>query len=100
MAMNERTLNGFIAAAMQRQAPPNYRFTAEQSGTARRGGATPDIVAHMPYGLRTIIETEYGAPAVKDAIARRGYQFNDYNHPDEIRHRAGHPKSAGRIGCW
>ena len=60
MAMNERTLNGFIAAAMQRQAPPNYRFAAEQSGTARRGNATPDIVVEMPYGLR----------AVKDAVSQ------------------------------
>ena len=35
----------------------------------------------MPYGPRTIIETEYGAPAVKDAIERLGYEFNNYNIP-------------------
>lgn len=98
MAMNERALNAFIAAAMQRQAPPNYRFAAEQSGTARRGNATPDIVAHMPYGLRTIIETEYGAPAVKDAIARLGYQFNDYNIPMKSVIALGIPRRLGELG--
>ena len=97
MPMNERTLNGFIAAAMSRQAPPNYRFTAEQSGTARSGGATPDIVVEMPYGLRTIIETEYGAPAVKDAIARLGYQFNDYNIPMKSVIALGIPRALGEL---
>ena len=98
MAMNERTLNGFIAAAMERQAPPGYKFPPEQSGTARRGNATPDIVAHMPYGLRTIIETEYGAPAVKDAIARLGYQFNDYNIPMKSVIALGIPRRLGELG--
>ena len=98
MAMNERTLNGFIAAAMERQAPPGYKFRPEQSGTARRGSATPDIVAHMPYGLRTIIETEYGAPAVKDAIARLGYQFNDYNIPMKSVIALGIPRRLGELG--
>ena len=97
MPMNERTLNGFIAAAMSRQAPPNYRFTAEQSGTARSGGATPDIVVEMPYGLRTIIETEYGAPAVKDAIARLGYQFNNYNIPMKSVIALGIPRALGEL---
>ena len=31
----------------------------------------------MPYGLRTIIETEYGDPAKADAIKRLGYKFTD-----------------------
>ena len=97
MAMNERTLNGFIAAAMQRQAPPNYRFAAEQSGTARRGNATPDIVVEMPYGLRTIIETEYGAPAVKDAIARLGYEFNNYNIQMKSVIALGIPRALGEL---
>ena len=98
MAMNERALNAFIAAAMERQAPPGYKFRPEQSGTARRGSATPDIVAHMPYGLRTIIETEYGAPAVKDAIARLGYQFNDYNIPMKSVIALGIPRRLGELG--
>ena len=97
MPMNERTLNGFIAAAMSRQAPPNYRFTAEQSGAARSGSATPDIVVEMPYGLRTIIETEYGAPAVKDAIARLGYQFNNYNIPMKSVIALGIPRALGEL---
>ena len=97
MAMNERALNAFIAAAMERQAPPGYKFRPEQSGTARRGNATPDIVAHMPYGLRTIIETEYGAPAVKDAIARLGYQFNDYNIPMKSVIALGIPRALGEL---
>lgn len=98
MAMNERALNAFIAAAMQRQAPPGYEFPPEESGTARSGNATPDIVAHMPYGLRTIIETEYGAPAVKDAIARLGYQFNDYNIPMKSVIALGIPRRLGELG--
>ena len=97
MPMNERALNAFIAAAMSRQAPPNYRFTAEQSGTARSGSATPDIVVEMPYGLRTIIETEYGAPAVKDAIARLGYQFNNYNIPMKSVIALGIPRALGEL---
>ena len=98
MAMNERALNAFIAVAMERQAPPGYKFRPEQSGTARSGNATPDIVAHMPYGLRTIIETEYGTPAVNDAIARLGYQFNDYNIPMKSVIALGIPRRLGELG--
>ena len=97
MAMNERALNGFIATAMERQAPPGYKFRPEQSGTARRGNATPDIVVEMPYGLRTIIETEYGAPAVKDAIARLGYQFNNYNIKMKSVIALGIPRALGEL---
>ena len=97
MAMNERALNAFIAAAMERQAPPGYKFRPEESGTARRGNATPDIVVEMPYGLRTIIETEYGAPAVKDAIARLGYQFNNYNIPIKSVIALGVPRALGEL---
>ena len=98
MAMNERALNAFIAAAMERQAPPGYKFRPEESGTARRGGATPDIVVEMPYGLRTIIETEYGAPAVKDATERLGYQFNDSNIPMKSVIVLGIPRRLGELG--
>ena len=109
MPMNERTLNGFIAAAMSRQAPPGYEIQPEQSATARRGGATPDIIVEMPYGLRTIIETEYGAPAVEDAVKRLGYEFNDYNipmkfvialaAPTRLGAARRRPSAAARCGC-
>ena len=70
MVMNERTLNGHIADAMERQAPPGYSVKAEQQGTARQGNTVPDIEVQMPYGLRAIVETEHGAPAVADAKAK------------------------------
>ena len=74
-----------------------YAELGDESATARRGTATPDIVAHMPYGLRTIIETEYGAPAVKDAIARLGYQFNNYNIPMKSVIALGIPRALGEL---
>lgn len=77
MVMNERTLNGHIADAMEEQAPPGFGFWAEQHGTDQEGNTVPDIEAKMPYGLRGIVETEYGQPAVKDAIDKLGYQFKD-----------------------
>ena len=97
MPMNERTLNGFIAAAIKRQAPPGYEIHPKHSATARSGSATPDIVVEMPYGLRTIIETEYGAPAVKDAIARLGHQFNNYNIPMKSVIALGIPRALGEL---
>ena len=81
MAMDEKAINGFIAQAMEELAPPNYRLYAEQHGQARQGNTSPDIVVHMPYGLRTIIETEYRNPAIGDAKSRLGYWFNDYTLP-------------------
>ena len=41
----------------------------------------PDIVVKMPYGLKMIIETEYGKPAINDAINGLGYEFKDYSLP-------------------
>ena len=75
MVMNERTLNGHIADALEEQAPPGFRFLAEQQGTDRRGNTVPDIEAQMPYGLRAIVELEYRQPAIEDARAKLGYQF-------------------------
>ncbi len=98
MAINETAMNGFIAEAMELQAPPNYRVDAEQSGTARRGNARPDIVVNMPYGLRTIVETEYGAPAVKDATDRLGYEFNDSTIPMKSVIALGIPRELGELG--
>ena len=76
---NEKVMNGYIAHAMERQAPRNYQVSAEQHGTAKQGNTSPDIIVRMPYGLRTIIETEYGSPAIADAKRRLGYEFNDYH---------------------
>lgn len=62
---------------MERVAPPGFRISPEQHGVALSGTTTPDLIVHMPYQLRIIIETEYGNPAVSDAINRLGYQFED-----------------------
>lgn len=77
MATDEKVLNGFIARAMERVAPPGFRVSPEQHGTALQGATTPDLIVQMPYRLRIIIETEFGEPAVSDAINRLGYQFDD-----------------------
>ena len=77
MGTDERVLNGFIAKAMSRVAPPGFLIEPEQHRRALSGNTSPDIIVHMPYQLRTIIETEYGSPAVSDAIDRLGYQFRD-----------------------
>ena len=77
MVMNERALNAHIADAMEEQAPPGFAFWAEQHGTDQEGNTVPDIEVQMPYGLRGIVETEYGQPAVKDATDKLGYQFKD-----------------------
>ena len=75
MVMNERTMNGHIADAMVEQAPPGFWFEAELHGTDQDGNTVPDIEAEMPYGLRGIVELEYGQPAIEDAKAKLGYQF-------------------------
>ena len=75
--MNERALNSLIGLAMQRLAPPGYKIAPERNRQGRQTRTTPDLVVRMPYGLRTIIETEYGAPAITDAKARLGYKFTD-----------------------
>ena len=75
MAMNERALNAFIAEALEMQAPPGFRTEVEEHGAELEGLRVPDIQVMMPYKLRSIIETEYGRPAVADARAKLGYQF-------------------------
>ena len=77
MATDEKVLNGFIAKAMERVAPPGYLIEPEQHGKALEGHSSPDIIIHMPYQLRIIVETEYGNPALSDAIDRLGYEFKD-----------------------
>ena len=79
MVMNERTLNGHIADAMDEQAPPGFVIWAEEHGTDQDGQRVPDIHVDMPYGLRGMVELEYGPPAVGDAIRKLGYQFKDAN---------------------
>ena len=76
--IDEKALNGDIARAMEKLAPPNYTIDAEIHGQGRLDTTTPDIVVRMPYDLRMIIETEYGAPAVGDAKDRLGYDFSDH----------------------
>ena len=52
MVMNERTLNGHIADAMDEQAPPGFEIWAEEHGTDQQGATVPDIHVDMPYGLQ------------------------------------------------
>ena len=98
MAMDEKALNACIAQAMERQAPRGYSVQAEQHGQARQGNASPDIVVRMPYGLRTIVETEYGAPALGDAKSRLGYEFSDYTLPMKSVLAVGIPRPLGELG--
>ena len=98
MVMNERTLNGHIADAMDEQAPPGYAIWAEEHGTDQHGNTVPDIHVDMPYGLRGIVETEYGQPAVGDAIRKLGYQFRDSpNLPMKSILAVGIPEELGRM---
>ena len=97
MPINERAMNGFIADAMQDQAPPGYTIDPEMSGQGKQTGTTPDIVVRMPYGLRTIIETEYRAPAIADAIKRLGYEFTDSNIPMKSVIALGIPTELGEM---
>ena len=76
--INERVLNGYIAPAMEKQAPPGFRVGPEIHGQARLDNTSPDLVVRMPYDLRMIIETEYDNPAIDDAIDRLGYEFHDH----------------------
>ena len=70
-------MNGYIARSMELLAPPGYNVWPEVHGQALSGGTSPDIVVRMPYNMRLIVETEYGAPAVDDAKRRLGYLFGD-----------------------
>lgn len=97
MAINEKVLNGYIARAMEQQSPPGYAVKPEGHGQARSGTTSPDLVVFMPYGLRTIIETEYGAPAVGDAKDRLGYEFNDSNIPMKSVLAVGIPRGLGEL---
>ena len=98
MAMDEKALNGIIAQAMEEQAPRGYIVQAEQHGQARLGHTSPDIVVRMPYGLRTIVETEYDAPAIGDAKTRLGYEFIDYAPPMKSVLAVGIPRHLGDLG--
>ena len=98
MVMNERTLNGHIADAMDEQAPPGYAIWAEEHGTDQDRQRVPDIHVDMPYGLRGIVETEYGSPAVEDAKAKLGYQFRDSaNLPMKSILAVGIPEELGKM---
>ena len=98
MAMDEKALNALIAQALERQAPRGYAVQVEQHGQARLGHASPDMVVRMPYGLRTIVETEYDAPAIGDAKTRLGYEFNDYMLPMKSVLAVGIPRHLGDLG--
>ena len=76
--IDERVLNGYIAPAMEKQAPPGFTVGPEVHGQARFDNTSPDLVVRMPYDLRMIVETEYDSPAVDDAIQRLGYEFHDH----------------------
>ena len=98
MVMNERALNAHIAEAIEDLAPPNYRVNAEAHGQGRLGAAIPDIVVSMPYGLKTIVETEYGSPALKDAAHRLGYEFKEFPLPIKSVIAVGIPRELGELG--
>ena len=99
MPINERALNAYIAQAMEELAPPNYRVNAELQGQGRLDAhATPDIVVSMPYGLKTIVETEYGSPALADAKHRLGYEFKDSDLPIKSVIAVGIPRELGELG--
>ena len=76
--IDEKVLNGYIAPAMEKLAPPGYAVDAEIHGQAMLGSTSPDIVVKMPYDLRMIVETEYDNPAIDDAKKRLGYDFADH----------------------
>lgn len=97
MAIDEKTMNGYIAEAMELQSPRGYQVTAERHGQALEGHTSPDIVVDMPYRLRTIIELEYDAPALGDARDRLGYQFNDHNLPMKSVLAVGIPETWGDL---
>ena len=98
MAMNERALNAYIADALEEQAPPGFRCEVEPSATELEGARVPDILVRLPYRLRTIIETEYGRPAVDDAKAKLGYEFRDVDTlPMKSILAVGMPRTLGEV---
>ena len=98
MAMDEKAFNFAIALALEKQAPRGYTVQVEQHGQARLGHTSPDLVVRMPYGLRTIVETEYDAPAIGDAKTRLGYEFIDYMLPMKSVLAVGIPRHLGDLG--
>lgn len=98
MPINERAMNAYIAQAIEKLAPPNYRVNAEDHGQGRLDAATPDIIVSMPYGLKTIVETEYGSPALKDATHRLGYQLKLLPIPIKSVIAVGIPRELGELG--
>ncbi len=81
--IDEKVLNGYIAPAMEKQAPPGFTVGPEIHGQAMLGNTSPDLVVKMPYDLRMIVETEYDSPAIGDAINRLGYGF--YDHTRDVK---------------
>ena len=77
MAIDERAMNSQIADALEEHAPPGFAVVEEEHGNDLFGDRVPDIQLLLPYGLRAMIETEYGAPAVGDARKKLGWQFKD-----------------------
>ena len=94
---NEKVINTYIAKAMQNLAPNGYNLIPESHRQARKGNTSPDIVVEMPYGLKMIIETEYGKPAINDAISRLGYKFKNYTLPVKNVIALGIPKTLGNL---
>ena len=77
MPIDERAINGHIAEALEEQAPPGFAVIEEEHGNDLFGDRVPDIQLRLPYRLRVIIETEYGAPAIGDARKKLGWEFKD-----------------------
>ena len=77
MPIDERAMNSQIADALEKHAPPGFAVLEEEHGNDLFGDRVPDIQLRLPYKLRAMIETEYGAPAVGDARKKLGWQFKD-----------------------
>lgn len=98
MAIDERAMNSQIADALEEHAPPGFAVVEEEHGNDLFGDRVPDIQLRLPYGLRAIIETEYGAPAVGDARKKLGWQFRDcQNLPMKSILAVGIPEELGDI---
>ena len=77
MAIDERAMNSQIADALDKHAPPGFAVLEEEHGNDLFGDRVPDIQLRLPYSLRAMIETEYSAPAVGDAVKKLGWEFKD-----------------------
>ena len=96
--IDERVLNGYIAQAMEKLAPPHYEVGPEIHGQAAFDNTSPDIVVRMPYNLRMIVETEWDAPAIGDATGRLGYNFADHSRDVKNVIALGIPSKFGNPG--